>query len=331
VNIQIVDPNGALLAQGRSLEELRERFAESARKQVQGSGAQQFEQRQIQQFPEKIEIPAQRTIESGSVVAYPALVDQQTSVDIRLLSSPTEQLEANRTGYARLAWLQLGGVARYFRKEIKGRKDLGLYFASLGDAAALTDQVMLGIAWYCFFEERPLPQTKDAFNERLEALRPDLAEVFASTLDALEETLKLRFDLVRLLEDNTSPAYKPAIADLREQIARLVPSDVLKRTPSRYLKDVPWYLAAATYRFQNLQGKINKDTQNTELIRNLESRWQALASHAAVDSQVLESIRYELEEVRVGLFAEPLARRGQATAKKVEKKVIENERRAGLR
>ena len=87
----------------------------------------------------------------------------------------------------------------------------------------------------------------------------------------------------------------------------------------------------STHRFQNLQGKIKKDTQNTDLIRNLESRWQALASHAAVDSQVLVSIRYELEEVRVGLFAEPLARRGQATAKKVEKKIIENERRAGLR
>ena len=49
------------------------------------------------------------------------------------------------------------------------------------------------------------------------------------------------------------------------------------------------------------------------------------------DPEDLVELKFCLQEVRVGLFAEPLARRGQSSVKKVDRKLLDLERRVGLR
>ena len=333
INIQVIDEKGGLLAQGRDLAILRRRFEETVKAKVRSGAGDQFEARELTAFPAEIEIPAEVTIDDGSrsVIAFPAIVDGSSSVSVKLQSSRALAAQVNRSGYPRLAWLQLGSVARYFVKEIKARKTLGLLFASLGDAKTLTDQLMLGIAWYCFFEDQTLPVTKAEFEARLKKHRPDLAQVFERTVEDLESILRLRFDLVRLLDQSTSPAYSDAVADLRTQLDDLIPADLLKNTPSRFLIDIPWYLTGCIYRLEHLQGKIDKDWQAIDMVTNFKQRINAVAGKNTADPEQLQVVRFDLEEVRVALFAEPLTRRGQASVKKLDRKLGEIERRVGLR
>ena len=43
---------------------------------------------------------------------------------------------------------QPGKPAQFFRRELAKRKQLGLYFASMGNAQTLTDQCLLSVAWH---------------------------------------------------------------------------------------------------------------------------------------------------------------------------------------
>ena len=88
--------------------------------------------------------------------------------------------------------------------------------------------------WYCYFDGQVLPQTREDFDQRMSAQRGALAEVFQLTLSSLETVLKLRFEMIRELEQLQSPGFAPSVAILRAQLAQLVPKTIVDH-PWRYL------------------------------------------------------------------------------------------------
>ncbi|MDP6375368.1 MAG: ATP-dependent RNA helicase HrpA [Pseudomonadales bacterium] len=336
MNVQVRDDRGVMLAQGRHLQQLKDRFRAQTRERLDVEANSRMTG--LTAFPDS-GVEAEVVVEDGRgrLLAYPALVYCGDTVERRAFSTRLEQGRANRTGYARVAWLSLGPAVRYFQRELDKRKDLGLLFATIGDARTLREDVLLGVAWYCFFEGRKLPVSAEQFTERLEAERPKLADVFNDTLQHLEETMRRRFELAKLLERIASPAYAVAKEDVSRQMARLVPSDVLRSTRSASLVDLPRYLDAAMYRLNNLQGKVGKDRTLTERMAGFESRLADVRGEGQLTDAECAEIGFQLEELRVSVFAQPLNARARSSGrpriseKKVEKALTEAERLSGLR
>ena len=86
-------------------------------------------------------------------------------VDLQLFASPAARDLANRRGYPRLM-LQKKVSGYLFSPQVAKEKELGLYFSALGSAQQLTDQLMLNVVWYCYFEGRELPSSADQFADR---------------------------------------------------------------------------------------------------------------------------------------------------------------------
>ena len=77
-------------------------------------------------------------------------------VDVVIFSTATEREMANRQDMRN--WLCRPETSTVFRRELGKHKQLGLYFASLGNAEALAEQLLLSVAWYCYFDGQALPQ-----------------------------------------------------------------------------------------------------------------------------------------------------------------------------
>lgn len=332
INVRVVDEQGRLIAQGRDVESLKVEFMEQTRSRVNQGAGQGFERDHLTGFPDT-DVPAEIVLRDrdGSLVGYPTLVDEGEHVALRVTASARERDTLNRDGYPRLAWLSLGSVYGYFKRELAKESELGLRYVTLGNAATLVDTVLNGVAWYCFFEDKPLPRTREVFAQRLVDERPRLADVYNQTVASLGAVLALRFDLVRRLDELDSPAFAFAVQDVREQVAALVPADVLRRTPSRYLEELPRYLNAAQHRLSQLQGKVQRDRELAEAARALDQRAQALWATELVDEGAWLTVRFDLEELRIGLFAERMGTRDKISLKKMDHNLLNLERQVGLR
>ncbi|MEQ8861543.1 MAG: ATP-dependent RNA helicase HrpA [Pseudomonadales bacterium] len=332
INVQVVDDNGALLAQGRDLAVLQAQFAAEVRSRVEAGLGEGVEQHGLSRFPDGVTLEPSRVLNEGGrqVVVYPALVDGGDHVDLKALASQAEQRRENPRGFARLALLSLGPSAKHLKKRAERERELGLHYAPLGNARALQDEMLRGAVWYCFFANGTLPRTGQEFEARLRERNGALAAVFEDTVVALRRILALRFELARKLQALDSPAFADARADAARQIERLVPADVLSQTPREYLTELPRYLAALDYRLEHLHGRVLKDRDASAVVRGFEARLEVLSAAAGTADADYQRLRFAVEELRIALFAEPLGTRGKISPKRLDREFVALERELGL-
>ena len=242
-----------------------------------------------------------------------------------------EQAEANRAGYPRLAWLTLGKPRRFFERQVLKDPVLVARASVIGGTRELVDSVMLAVAWRCYFENRPLPATKEAFEALLKAERPRFADVFTETVTHLGDILHTRARVVARTESLASPAFRAARDDVISQVQALTPPDLLQRTPSTRLPHLARFLQAADHRLANLQGHTQRDAERMAQVKAFEARLSQLHESERLPKDKWRELHFDLEELRVALFAEALAIKGVISVKKMEQRLLEAEREADLR
>ena len=327
VRVELIEGKNKVIDADRSIAELQ------ARHQVAAAAAVDLAQpveTGLKAFPEQL--PESLTLSSGSlpVLVFPALVDQGDSVSLFHFELASEAADANRQGLSRLALLHMGGRTRYFRREIDRQTKLGLHYASLGDADQLRDELMRFVAWCCYFEGQDPVRSRAEFERRMEAGRGDFAERFESALAGLSRTLEERFELMKVLQAASSKAFAAARQDIERVALQLCPADVLATAELAWLTELPRYLSAQRYRLDNLQGKVARDADTTQQMVALEQRLQRVGAHRLCPTSKWRELRFQLEEVRVNRYAEPLSLKGRGSAKKLASALSELERDLGL-
>lgn len=349
----VLDDEGRVLASGRDLQSLKERL----KGQVSDARADfsEYQKTNIQSLPDSLPDHVVLQTSAGPTMGFPGLryalssdgphtnnkTQMPKQVDLAVFATAKERDAANRFGFAQLALTRLGKPAQFFRRELAKHKQLGLYFASMGNAQSLTEQCLLGVAWYCYFDGQALPKSDAELAERLEVKRGELADVFYLTLETFEQVLKQRFELVRELDQLQSPGLLPSAKDMRAQLDLLVPKNVLAITPWRYLPSLPFYLRGLDFRLQQLRGHVPKDRSMMEQVLPLHERLTAIGETELCDPVITAELHYFVQELRLKLFAEPVAllKRPQpafsgagwkVSFKRVDEKIRQEEQRVGL-
>ena len=352
----VVDESAKELASGRELQQIKDKLANKL--VPAASDFSDYEQADIEAFPEQLPDHIVVQTAAGPTVGFPGLSfcgtkatkgakvskaekGKRGSVNLAVFVSAAERDIANRHGYAQLALTQLGKPAQFFRRELGKHRQLGLYFASLGNAEVLAEELLLSVAWYCYFDGRTLPSTAQEFTQRMADRRGELADVFALTLSSFETVLKLRFELVGLIDSLRSPGLLPSLDDAKTELDALVPSNVLSITPLRFLPSLPFYLEGLKHRLAQLRGHVPKDRQLMQQVKPLHQRLEAIKMAEMHDPSIHAELHFLLQELRLKLFAEPLALQkrprpafvgsdSKVSLKRVEEKMRLEEQRVGL-
>ena len=146
---------------------------------------------------------------------------------------------------------------------------------------------------------------------------------------------------MRDLDDFTSPAFKDSVDDIRTNVLSVVPKDVLLVTPRRFLSSLPRYMQGIVWRLRQLRGHVPKDRQHIAQVSPLERRWQSISQAELHDPETDTELFFYLQELRLKLFAQPVAAKKQLdppldpqhwkiSIKRVEERLLEEERRVGL-
>jgi ATP-dependent helicase HrpA len=243
---------------------------------------------------------------------YPALVEQDGAVNLRLLDSPEAARVAHRAGVRRLFMIELRREFDDLGRSRAAFAAMALNYATIGSAAELRSDLLSLIAERAFYADQPGDvRTHEEFVRRSEAGWKRLDGAAQDVGPVVEQVLALYQPLLRQISAATAPAaWTASVADLQQQLAYLMFRGFLRYTPWDWLRHYPRYLKAAQARWHKLANAgVNRDVQSMAILTPLWKQYlQRLASHRSrgVSDGQLGLYRWMIEEMRVSLFAQEL-------------------------
>ncbi len=313
----VSDDDGEVHGVGTDLGAIRSSLAGAARESI-AAAAPIEERRGIVEW-DIGDLP--RVVESGDrdldVQAFPALLDVGDSVALRVVTTPELQARVMRGGVRRLLLLTAAPTRSSIVRKVSNEDRLAIAAGDIelgelsGDCvAAAVDRVMS--------DHGSLPWTEAEFTELRRAVRdaaPGLAanalrkaaQVMAAATEASDRLSKLRAD-----------ALRASVDDANRHLGRLVHRGFVLGVGIDRLDDLERYVHALSYRLDHLAGAQVADQRRMAEVVPLEQRFESIvdAAGTAQLSSAMVDLRWQLEELRVATFAQPLAtkRPGQPSA-----------------
>ena len=328
MNFRVVDTAGRTVAAGRDLDEIRRRLGIKARESFAAMPPGEFHRDHVTRWdfgdlPEHVEL----TRSGLTLLGYPTLVDEGSSVSLRVLDSPAAARAAMRAGVRRLFMIQVAEELKYLSRKLPGMEQMCLHYALLGNCDELKRDLLTAIADTALFdgaddEAASTVRSRERFAERAEAGWRRLTAAGAEVSATAADTLALYHDVNQRLSTEFPPLLLYAARDMREQLSRLVPRGFLARTPAAWLRHLPRFLKAMQIRLQRLfNAGLSRDAATAAelapLWKQYLEREQAHRARGVVEP-ALEQFRWMLEELRVSLFAQELKTSVPVSVKRLE-------------
>jgi len=319
---------GRVLAESRDLEELRARFGERAGQAFAARAGRAMAATGLREFPAR-PIPLQVPGEAG-VPAYPALRDDGDSVALQVFADRAEAEAAHPRGVRRLLEIALADRVRQARKQLPVSPKVGLLYAAIerfgeGDRAGEKERLRAdivdaalnavladglgGIRDRAAFEQRRDEAGRGLFGEAMERLK--LAEAILSAVAELKP--QLESPLMGWARGN--------LDDLRAQLEGLVHPGFLRDTPAAALAELPRYLKAMRLRAERALRDPTRDQARMLEIKPFADALEDAERLGLARQPGWQALRWELEELRVSVFAQELGARGGVSPKKLAQRL----------
>lgn len=265
------------------------------------------------------ELPELLEVRKGgqTLIGFPALIDKGAHVEIEVFDEPEVAAAKHRAGLRRLIALQLKEPLKFLEKNIPDLQRMSVLFMGLGTAEELRDQI-IAVALDRAFLGDPLPTDAMSFKKRIEEGRSRLNLIAQEVARAVHAVLQELAHASRKLKDSR-PA-KDVSDDVAAQLQRLVPKRFALDTPWAQLQHLPRYLKAVTGRLDKLRADAARDARLMSEIKPLEQRYtRRVAELKGVKDARLDDFRWQLEELRVSLFAQELRTPQPVSVKRLDK------------
>jgi ATP-dependent helicase HrpA len=358
VSFKVVDSKGKVLDEGKDLTALQERLAPATRRAIAeslgatpgttaprspgksgsgnaggtapaaGSAAAEAGNGHRAGFREQsgltewtfgtVQRQVSNTVGGHTVTGYPALVDEGTSVALRVFQTSSEQLAAMRGGVIRLLALRVPAPDRYVLEHLNNTEKLTFSQNPHGSVSALIADCALAAVDKLTPAE--VPWDRASFDALYEQVRAELIDTVFSVTAVVERILASTRRIEKQLKGTTSLALISALNDVKSQLEQLVFTGFVARTGFAQLSQLPRYLAAIEKRLERLPGNVQRDALNMAAVQRLEDDYDdavsALLPGRRIGSE-LTQVRWMIEELRVSLFAVELGTAYSVSEKRI--------------
>ncbi|MDQ3617147.1 MAG: ATP-dependent RNA helicase HrpA [Pseudomonadota bacterium] len=343
INLRLLDRGDAkrgdngpvsVLAESRDLDELRRRFGARAAAAFAAKAADGLAQRGLTVFPDAA-IPAS-VPGAGGVPAYPALHDDGDSVSLQVHAERDVAQRAHPRGVRRLMAITLADKLKQARRQLPVSSKTGLLYAAIESAApragdqpggkyegdrlradlvdgafdALTGiDAMADIRDADAFAARRDEIGKQVFGEAMERLR-QAESILAAVAEA---RVKLESPLIGWASGNFD--------DMRAHLASLTPPGFLRDVSASALRDYPRYLKALALRGERALRDPARDQARMLELKPFSDALVDAEAQGVAGSRDWQALRWDLEELRVSMFAQELGARGGVSPKKLAQRL----------
>ncbi|WP_426593944.1 ATP-dependent RNA helicase HrpA [Cellulomonas sp. McL0617] len=254
-------------------------------------------------------------LEAGPVRAYPTLVEEAGgAVAVRSLADESQRPATAHRGLRRLLLLDVGLATARITSRWTGTQALTLASSPYRTTDALVADVQLAAI------DRLIGATREVRDA------PTYASVRTTVRDGLEDTVHaIVGDLVAVLTADreldaeirarSSLALLATAQDIRSQAQRLVHEGFVSEVGADRLPHLVRYLRAAKHRLVKAAENPQRDADLAWQVQDVEADFD----DAADKGQPVDDLRWQLEELRVSLFAQQLGTPAPVSATRIKK------------
>jgi ATP-dependent helicase HrpA len=306
---RVLDDAGQEVGAGKDLEALKEplrpSFDRAMREVADDSGMSATGQ--TEWTFGAIERSFTQTRAGHEVRGFPALVDEGSTVGLRVMASGGEQEAHHRLGVRRLLMLAVPNPSAKLLGGLDNTAKLGLAASPYGGVRALIDDAVVAAAGELVDQAGPV-RDPEAFKALVERARAELPDASTAVLQQVLRVLAEWRPVEKALHGRVEMAMLPAMTDLRAQLGRLVHPGFVAESGAAALRDYPRYLRAMSARLERLADQ-SRDRGLMDRVDVLQQAWQhrvdALPDGRPLGAD-LRRVRWLLEEFRVSLWAQQL-------------------------
>ncbi|MEZ6059214.1 MAG: DUF3418 domain-containing protein [Planctomycetaceae bacterium] len=313
-NINVISTDRKPLAEGRSVDAVRQQLAQKVHTVTTQTGPSPEEVRwHRKEFKswEFGDVPASIDIERAGMVikSFPALRDDDTSVSLTLCQTAAESQATMKRGLRRLILLSDEKRIRQQVENLPKLNDLRIKASSIRglNVVAQLQQLM---AERAYLSAKELPRNKAAFEQTLDNGRKLLGTVAQEFIQLIPQIFEHYHVTRRQLDAAKNPGWKVPVDALQQQFSELMRSDFLATTPWPWLIQYPRYLAGIRQRLQRLaSGGLKTELELQSQFIPYQQRYEERREQHKRQNRrdpMLDHYRWMLEEYRIGLFAPKL-------------------------
>mgnify|MGYP006193947277 FL=1 len=329
MNYNVVDDAGRELAMSRDLAQLKAQLGQAAQMtfaQLDSGERSPIERDDVKRWdfgdlPEEITF-----IRSGKkLTGYPALVTREEKVAIHLFDT-REAAQANmRGGVRQLLRFELKEQMKRLEKDLSGQNryqsQAVLQLQTLIGPQLLREDMLDAIADRAFIGDDALPRTEKEFiaqRQRARARLPAVTEAVIRTVQSIAAECQALLSSL-----STAGSATPKLKDkLTAQLRSLVYPGFLNATPWEQLPHLPRYLKGMVLRLDKYAANPERDARHGAVIAGLWNQYEQRMEKqlkVGIHDPALAAFRWQIEELRISLFAQELKTPYPVSAKRLQK------------
>ncbi|GAA4117509.1 ATP-dependent RNA helicase HrpA [Streptomyces hundungensis] len=333
ITFRIVDERRRKLAEDKDLEALKLQLRPKARQALSQAAAatagptgESIERSGLTDWTIGTLTKVFETRRAGQPVkAFPALVDAGESVSVRLFDTEAEQRQAMWRGTRKLILLNIPvNPAKFASDKLTNQQKLALSRNPHGSIQALFDDCATAAADKLIADHGGPAWDEESFRKLYDRVRADLVDATVRTVGQVQQILAAWQACERRLKATNSLTLVANVADVRKQLAALVPPGFVTLTGLKRLPDLMRYLVAVDRRLQQMPTAVQRDTTRMEKVHEMQDEYawllEQLPQGRPVPQPVLD-IRWMIEELRVSYFAHALGTAFPVSDKRIVKAI----------
>jgi ATP-dependent helicase HrpA len=321
MRITLIDEQGREISNARNLQALQQRSDETYQTIESEPEADALERDDITEWdfgtlPDVIE----RDQQGYTLKLWPALIDQGKRVSIRVFDTPEQAALQHHAGLRRLFMLQHSKKLKELSRQLPHEQKLCLLYASIGTCHQLKEDLMQTVFDRLFMRE-PLPKNRQTFMNRCDEYSDQLGAALKELCDRLLPILEKHHEIRQQLRGSLPLNRIEAAGDIAGQLEQMIYRGFVLDTPAEVLQQMPRYLKAIERRLERLDQQPDADRAQRIQIEPLWSRYLEWIERYPEKKGLEEvtSFRWQLEELRVSLFAQSLGTPAPVSIKRLEK------------
>jgi ATP-dependent helicase HrpA len=321
MNYRVVDETGRELAMGRDLAKLKAELGQAA--QLTFSSAEPGVERADITAWDFGDLPKQITFtrDGRKLTGYPALSDEKDSVSIKLFDVREAAERSTRAGVTRLLRLELKDQMRNLARTIDSLTQPLMQLRTAISADDMKEDLIAAITDRAFVGDDALPRNQKEYEAQKGRARTRLPAVSTAACRTFT-AIALEYHLAAQKIGAAKGPLLRVAAELKTQLPRLIYKGFFSATPWEQLQHLPRYLKGMQLRLDKYGGNPARDDRHAPEIAAL---WKLYAERAdklrkaGLGDARLEDFRWQIEELRVSLFAQELKTPYPVSVKRLKK------------
>ncbi|EOB1204607.1 ATP-dependent RNA helicase HrpA [Photobacterium damselae] len=310
ITFRAVDHRNRKLRENKDLYELKDSLKEKVQQTLSQVADDDIEQEGLKTWsfgtlPERY----QQKRGGFEVRAYPAIVDNNDSVGIKLFETEEEQHRAMQQGQRRLILLNIPSPIKYLHDNLPNKSKLGLYFNPYGRVLDLIDDCIACGIDKLIEQKGGIVWQPEAFEVLKDYVRAELGDTVVEIAKQVEEILTTAFNINKRLKGRVDLTMAFALSDIKAQLEGLIFKGFATECGWKRLPDILRYMRAIERRLEKLPIDPNKDRVHILKVESMVNEYKELLNKIPKGQPIPENvkeIRWMIEELRVSYFAQQL-------------------------